>query len=410
MINTQSIAGLSVECDNRLISLNFSFVDENIKLSNFTNEPLIFNKNYKLKIFMENGVWYSKEFKTAGLPDITDNGQFRVIKVPAMPEKGFNYPYYLTLPSSSFKQENLGKKRYLLVEPNNGGYVSDDLTKHDKDAYELAYSYNSHGLAEELWLPRLVPAFPRPQSLVNNQPIYTHALTRNTIFLEDLMKASGNDEKLFKDMIRVEKQLNAMMSHAIQYLNQYGYNVDSQKVFMWGFSASGDFVNRFTAMYPERVKVAMSGGHSDKVMLPLSEAGGYKLIYPLGTYDYEKITGKRFNLQAYNNVAQFIYEGELDDNDTYNAWDCFGDQENKIIRDVLGEQKYPQRWNKTKELFFKAGGKAQFVIYKGLKHETSSNGMWEDYKNFFNANRSSAKPVYIKLTRPELTINDTGGN
>lgn len=98
----------------------------------------------------------------------------------------------------------------------------------------------------------------------------------------------------------------------------------------------------------------------------------------------------------------------MDDNDTLHFSDSHTSEERRIIRELLGPEKYPQRWNKTMELFFNSGGMAHFVIYYGARHVNFYKGMTEDYINFFEANRESKTPVYPKLSDPSSSLGHLG--
>jgi hypothetical protein len=81
-----------------------------------------------------------------------------VIEVNAQPDKGFNFPFLLRIPS------NIGTN-YLIIETNNTGFVSDDLDIHYKSA-KKAIKGNTVGpwIAKKLNSPILIPAFPRPKT------------------------------------------------------------------------------------------------------------------------------------------------------------------------------------------------------------------------------------------------------
>ncbi len=353
---------------------------------------------YILKLFMNDGSRIIINFKTSGLPSPVPGNERKIIFVPAMPEKGFNYPYYMVIPSKINVYRNQGKKNYLFVETHNTGKVGDDLDFHIREAYTIAEG-NSAPIAEALGLPRIVPIIVRPESLINGEPVYTHALSRNVIMLEHLKRAAGTYDEVFEPMDRVDRQVVNMIKHANEWLEDNGWEMED-KIFMWGFSASGDFTNRFSFLYPELVKAACFSGFT---VLPISEAGGYKMIYPLGTYDYKEITGKEFSLSAYNSVARLFYVGSADTNEP-----CLMDTpyEREIVENVLAVVEYPDKWPKAKKLFEASGGQGQANVYIGAGHEIFYKGMTKDYMNFFMANREGDTPVYVKPSDPSTTLTD----
>jgi hypothetical protein len=93
-----------------------------------------------------------------------------LIEVAADPGRGFNYPYFLTVPHA----DQASRLPWLVVESNNTGTVSDDFTVHHASARSQAQG-NSLGpmIAREFGLPSLTPVFPRSES---GWQTYTHAL------------------------------------------------------------------------------------------------------------------------------------------------------------------------------------------------------------------------------------------
>ncbi|MFZ5827693.1 MAG: stalk domain-containing protein [Bacillota bacterium] len=356
---------------------------------------------YTLKLYLADGGRRVVRFQTSDLLALEPGNDQKIILVPAAPEKGFNYPYYLVLPSKKRVDLNKGKRNYLLVETHNTGQVGDSLTFHIAEAMKIAQS-NSASIAEELGLPRIVPILVRPESTIHGQHIYTHALTRKTMLLEQYKRQAGTYDPVFEPMDRVDLQVIAMIDHANAYLEANGWQME-EKIFMWGFSASGSFTNHFTFLHPHRVKAAIYGGFP---VLPLARAGGYNLIYPHGTYDYKEITGRSFDLQAYNNVAKLGYIGSEDHNNPTLMDDMYTGEEKAIIEGLLAVREYPDRWNRYRELFATSGGQAQANVYIGAGHVTFYKGMTLDYLNFFKANRESDRPVYVRPSQPDSTLTD----
>lgn len=201
------------------------------------------------------------------------------------PNKGFSWDYILYVP----EQINYNK---LLVAPNNSGFTSDNYNLHIEKAKSLA-KFKSE-LADKIGVPLLVPIFPRSNK---NENIYTHALDRNSIFTE------------IENIKRLDNQLISIIKDSKELLASKGIEIED-KVLMSGFSASGDFVDRFVFLHPELVEAASVGG-SDTIM-PLENLRGQKLPYPIGIYDYDKITGKKLNLKSVSSVYKLIYIGSED--------------------------------------------------------------------------------------------------
>lgn len=273
-------------------------------------------------------------------------GNNMVLSVAANIDKGFNYGYYLYIPAKIYSSEKI----YLLVEPNNTGSVSDDIKLHDKSALQLV-SWRKN-LADELGCVLLVPTFVRPES---NDLMYTHALDRDTI-----LNNTG-------DLARIDLQLINMINDAEAQLQDKGILIE-KKILMSGFSASGNFVNRFAALHPYLVQAVASGGVNCMPILPINNLEGENLIYPIGISDVKEITGVAFEFESYALVPQFIYMGALDDNDTLPYSDAFSDEEREIIKRTLGLDMHG-RWEKSKYIYEELGCSAKMVMYDGVGHE-----------------------------------------
>jgi hypothetical protein len=273
-----------------------------------------------------------------------------VIMVPAHPELGFNFPYYVRIP----KGIPLNQSSYLLVETNNTGN-NDTLAFHEAEALKQI-KRNSLGasLCSELKTPFLMPVFPRSAT---HWEVYTHALDRDAILIKD-----GDDKRL-------DLQLLAMINHAKEVLN--GFQIPVQdKVFMNGFSASGTFANRFTFIHPERVAAVACGGINAFPMLPVSRMNKTMLNYPLGLADFEKLFGFAFKQDAYRKVPQIIYMGAKDTNDAVLYDDAYSKQERKIVLKLLTDTLVPTRFERCSLLYAEQAPQAQFKVYPNIGHET----------------------------------------
>lgn len=330
----------------------------------------------------------------------------KILYIPASPQDGFHWPYFLALPNDTFKNHNIQFKRYLMIDTNNTGQddIYDDCLKKTY-ATILYQGINSMAVAEELWMPLLYPAFPRPnlgyQSENKRYTVLTHSFDRDTAILHrltddpdiglQLKDETQNIGLNLNTICRLDLQLIAMIEHAQKYLNNNGYSLEN-KVFLCGYSASGTFTDRFTALHPEIVKAVASGATLDDMILPLKEYQGEKLIFPIGIYDYNEIADRDFDITKHNAVARLIYMGEDDDNNVVNSNDCYGAQEQKIITKLWGCDILP-RAQKLIQLYNQSGGKGIFILDKGIKHSYSQK-MKEYINEFFKANRDSVEPVY----------------
>lgn len=399
-IKEEDLVGFDIWKDNKRANIYYSI--DGIKVV-FASEMGI-NTGYSLRVITRTKN-YDIRFKSSDLPEIYQTDERMVVKVPAMPEKGFNWPYYSAIPSNRYKEENQSHKRYLLVDTTNVGERDLRVTELEvKKTLEKQWQYSVH-IAEQLWTPMLMPAFPRTNAIYHSDEfnaIYEHAFDRDiaTLHLKvkvPKLKVNLEDvyaEKGFSvyDFLRLDEQLVAMFNHAVEYLNKYGHNVETDKMFLCGYSASGTFTDRFATLQPDKVKAIASGATLDDMILPLDTYKNKNLIFPIGTYDYKEITGRDFDLSKHNNMARLIYMGKDDDNNTLPYSDCYGDTEREIITKLWGEKVLPRAQALIK-LYGECGGKGIFILDKGIEHGSSSD-MDKYVLEFFKANRDSNIPVY----------------
>jgi len=272
----------------------------------------------------------------------------RLIRIDANHDKGFYVEYYLFIPETLKSLDST----FLLIEPNNTGFVDDNHKTHMDAAYDAVRFGQGSRLAIMLGIPLLVPCFDRPEI---DWDIYTHALDRDTLLCND------------GSLARIDKQLLAMIEDARIVLANKDIHTHS-KILLNGFSASGSFVNRFTALYPEKVAGTAAGGVNGMAILPVGNIYGHELIYPVGIADIEEITELKFRLQQFASVPQFYYMGKEDDNDALLYDDAYSDLEREIIMKVLGVD-MSVRWNNCQMIYESQGVNAEFNIYQGVGHE-----------------------------------------
>jgi predicted esterase len=273
----------------------------------------------------------------------------------------------LRLTSYYYIPQNVKNTTYLLVEPNNTGSANDDIKVHERRVLNTFQRVKA--FADELGVILLVPVFPRP---ANRGLTYTHALDRDT-----LLNSTG-------ELARIDLQLIQMIDDLREICRNKGISVNA-KVLMDGFSASGNFVNRFTAIHPERVQASVSGGVNCMPILPIDNLKSENLIYPIGVYDIGAITGTPFDLAAYKTVPQYIYMGADDKNDTLPFNDAFSDAERAIIKKVLGDNMHG-RWQPSQDVYSSQGcNVVTFVTYPVVGH-TITKEMTQDVIDFFKNN------------------------
>ncbi len=302
-----------------------------------------------------------------------------ILEVAANPQAGFNFPYYVFLPGVIDK----GSEVRLLVEPNNTGTATDDFEVHRQRARQAVESSYPNLLARALRVPLLVPVFPRPRT---GWQAYTHQLDRDTLEI---------DEGPLK---RLDLQLAAMIDHATELLSTNGFKLRDQ-VFMNGFSASAKFCNRFAFLHPERVKAVATGGVNGLPTLPIASRNGQTLPFPIGIADIERFTGRAYDAEAHRRVAQYVYMGGLDRNDTLPYRDAWSEDEANVIKSAIAEKMMPDRWAITQAIYREELPRAQCVTYNGVGH-TITPEMGLDLVKFFKANSGDAFATIEPHTYP----------
>ena len=302
----------------------------------------------------------------------SDAPKGNLILVKPMAENNFNFPYFLFIPDNVSHNENT----YLIVEPNNSGFADDDLQKHIDKAKRTATKafYIGNYVAQHFKYPLVVPVFPRPKS---NWKIYTHALDR------DVMLQKNNT------LERIDLQLLAMVKDARTRLAKQNIQTDD-KFLLTGFSASGTFANRFTALHPENVLAVAAGGLNGLLFLPMDSLKGETLNYPLGTNDFKKLTNSPFNKKAFVETPQFYFMGELDDNDAVPYDDAFDESERQQIFRLLAKEMLSQRWKECKNLYENEHVNAIIKTFKNTGHE-HPDAIKEEIVTFFQDNIAAEK-------------------
>ena len=302
----------------------------------------------------------------------------QLVEMERNPDEGFYWDYLIYIPDT-LTENSADYSDHMLVIPNNTGYPTDNYEEHYESAKQKVednklYNY----VARELGVPVLIPVFPRPSTIEeapkHGSHYYTHALDRNTMKLD------------VEEYKRLDRQLINMIDHGHEFLENQDLKLKEQ-ILMWGFSAQGSFINRFTMLHPEKIQAAAYGGFS-AIMLPIeeredSEGEIRSLIYPVGISDLQEISDKEFNLEAYKNIPQYITRGKKDANDH------LPNEDKKIKQliievfetepaegDTLDDAKLVfDRYKLAKEVYDGKEIQAQFDFYEDLEHEISEEMM-----------------------------------
>lgn len=275
---------------------------------------------------------------------------FRVQRFPANAATGYYADFYLYVSPGAKAAAAKGTPQTILVQPNNSGTNSDDPGVHRRDAWWTGWE--RQGIADELGVILLVPAFVRPGE---DWQIYTHALDRDSLTTKRA------------DLARPDLQLLAMVDQARRVLRQTGIETD-EKFLIQGYSASGMFANRFAVLHPERVKAVASGSPGGWPIAPITTFAGESLPYPAGVADLEMLVGKPFDAEHFKAVPQIIFMGSLDDNDSLDFRDGWDEAPAALVDRLFGKE--PQaRWKGSETTYKTAGVNAQFLLVDGVGHD-----------------------------------------
>lgn len=278
----------------------------------------------------------------------------------------FNYPYLLFVPEGYRDAAEERGASPLICQPNNTGYASDEFADHRNRAQsDISSQYRQvRALSDDLVIPVLMPIFPRPESDPESWEHYVHALDDTTMGLQ-----SGPLE-------RVDRQLLSMATHANRLLYELGFESDLQDqphLVLNGFSASGNFCERFTVLHPKNVISVSAGGLNGMVTLPVSEIEGEPTPYPVGISNIDELTGRSGGLQieALASVSKLFYMGEEDTNDTIPYSDAWSDPEIKgLALSVYGNDMITDRFPTCERIYDRVlgDGSPEFKVYPGVGH------------------------------------------
>lgn len=377
-----STTGMAADLSKK-ISVFLNTVSISINGKALSNDNIIYNNNVYVNVkslskAMDKTYSWDKKKKTVSINDkavsdqtketiVSTTSQGKLIKITADSKKGFNYSYFLFIPTTI----NKDKSNRLMVECNNTQYHKESLTEGLTE--EQATRTGGYDLALQLNIPFLFPAFPRPADGPYNG-VYTHDLGRSTITIPKTDKLG-----------RIDLQMVEMIKDAQSRLAKEGIKVES-KVFLFGFSASSHFANRFALLHPDMVRAVATGGINSLPILPVKQWSNTDLRYPLGIADLKEITGINFSMSEYKKVAQYIFMGDADTNDTAAARDCFDPEDTQIIYKLFGEKQVPNRFNKMKDIFSELDIPAQFALYKNVGHWGLYGKIKDDLVEFFEKN------------------------
>ncbi len=293
---------------------------------------------------------------------LSGNVYSKTIVVKANPEKGFHFPYLLKTSKKTVDAN------YIVVESNNTGDNNSIKGMTSKAKKSLSWVLGS-SISKKLNYPMLMPVFPFGTSALMQRKYYFPQLDSDVL-------------KIDKDKYRrIDLQLIAMIDDAREKLLKENNQNINEKVIMVGFSSSSLFSARFTFLHPDRVSVATGGGIGGLLPVPTDKINGIDAIYPIGTYDFEKITGKKFDLEEFKKTPQFYYQGTKDKSNPFRRGaEDLTDEEYEIVKklfvDGLPFEDKPVSlkvstvmWNNSQKYINQIVDNVKFESPKGLGHE-----------------------------------------
>lgn len=249
---------------------------------------------------------------TINMSFLAKGSKLQVLICTPDPEKGYNFPFLLIAPVETDKEKPV---KVFVEGPNSVHYEqkgqqsaadqiafhilsATDLIEHANTPYfNMAYIYNN--LSE----PIIVPLIERCD-FDHEGEFYTQMLGKNVVHTTEGKFANLSDQVV-------------CMTEAVKELyEKYGYKT-TEKCGLLGASTSGVFAARMAFLEPESFDVCLSMSSNAIQPLPIPEYNGVSLPYPLGTADYEEITGKPFNLEEYKKIHQLFIVSEDEDNFKY---------------------------------------------------------------------------------------------
>ena len=146
---------------------------------------------------------------------------------------------------------------------------------------------------------------------------------------------------------------------------------------MSGFSAACTFANRFAFLYPDEVRAIGAGGNTIHP-LPKASHDGTTLPFPLGTADYEELTGRSFDREAWAAIDRYIFLGRDDQPlpETDNRGYYEPPRYRETVREVFGMNRVTERYPFVKSQYNEFSDNAVFQIFDDIGH--SIDGRMEE--------------------------------
>lgn len=319
------------------------------------------------------------------------------IKMKYINSKGKNFCGYLLL----------GKKEilpYILVIPDN-------LEK-GKELVVESLNLEGTNIIEKI-VPHVVENLKDMVEVIDDAPIlvpFTPDVEGGRPYYQQLSREcfeKSNDGEYDIKYPRIDLQIINTIKDAKNKINIETGKEVLDKIFLYGYSSSGVFAQRFALIHPEFVGRALIGGASGSIPLPTTQFN-----YPLGIKDFKQLFGVDFNLEEYKKIKFAYFVGELETKDPSWERDIEGKkiernqkgqrvnlsqiippmhdmsyyprsidiQSGKYQRKILGED-LSQRHKKCIEYYQQNGYNITSKIYRGAEHRGILSKSNPSFKN-----------------------------
>ena len=369
--------------------------------------------------------------------DYQPGEESQLIKVEANPDQGFNFPYYIALPTTEHADENDSFRRHLILESYYYQVVDNDIDRQKSNFETRMLETHGQFVGEALFTPRIIPFIPHvcmvdtsnfeygKEALANlpDEDVFRayprademqyilpqsmgYYITNIETAIDDLAvcdRVTGNlafdheIEDYIMDFAQIEQQIHAMVEDAQNRLNDSGWELE-EEIFINSIEAGAQFAQRYASIYPKQVK-ALFAGVMQHPLIPASEIDEIELTYPLGVSNYEALFGHSFDLDAYNNIAQMYQTGLNNPIDFLNYLHGYTLLQREALYSLIEEDAFRNQWSDLIELYYQQGGRGLFVTDQYAY--TNVNENLNDYIiDFFKLNRLPGGPHY------DLTFQD----
>lgn len=282
------------------------------------------------------------------------------------PDTNIKYTWFSFIPRSIRLGVDGNPVQILLVCAN--ATMSDEYESAIQEMYGCIQGRSEW--AEKYGYVLITPVIPRDLQT----PIYAVAFDKRVFTNVDIFFQRPDLEVV--KMIEVMKE--ALINSEVEV---------KEKIFIEGFSAGGMFAQRFALLHPEMVQAIAVGQCGGALTLPVEEYNGVSMDWPLGIRDFSDLTGSPFNLEAYRQIAQYIYIGGKDNsNSTVHYGNEIWSDSQVDVLNLFGDTD-PKRIQTQVEYMNSLGfTNIQFALYPGYKHEYHDDQI-ADLFAFFEENK-----------------------